>query len=139
MTRQGSVLAALGVALVLGAASGSARADTRGTVGKDRDGEKVIPDRPLAIVKDSPRRDAELMVAPAALPDRPGCERIDLHATAFRAVRFSGIVGPTNAPERVPRFLIRHARNGAQRERPCGCGKEEMLGHENTIFDAVIH
>jgi hypothetical protein len=27
------------------------------------------------------------------------------------------------------RFLIRHARDGAQGERPGGCGKEEVLRH----------
>ena len=52
------------------------RADAFGAVDKDRNGEKVIPDRPLAIVKDGPRRHAELMVARAALPDRPCGERI---------------------------------------------------------------
>ncbi len=108
-------------------------------VDKDCNGEKVIPDRPLAIVEDGPRRDAELMVARAAFPDWPCRERIDFEATAFRAVRLSVVIGPADALEHLPRFIIRHARDDAQGERPCGCGKEEMLGHGTTVFDAVVH
>ena len=37
------------------------------------------------------------------------------------------------------RFLIRHARNGAQRERPCGGGKEEVLRHVSMNFYHLEH
>jgi hypothetical protein len=39
------------------------------------------------------------------------------------------IIGPSDRNELGMRFLIRQARNGAQRERPCGCGEEEVLRH----------
>jgi hypothetical protein len=62
---------------------------------------------------------------------------VDLEASATRAVGSAPIVGPTDAAERGVRFLIRHARHGAQGERLGGCGKEEMLSHVSTKYDVL--
>ena len=98
-------------------------------VHKDRDREKVIPNRAFAILKNGARRYRKLIAASAAFPQLTGREGIDLGAAALRAVRLALGIGPTDRNELRMRFLIRHARNGAQRERPCGCGKEEVLRH----------
>jgi len=47
-------------------------------------------------------------------------------ASAFRAERITVVTRSPDLPEDGLGFLIRHARNGAQRERPCGCGEEEV-------------
>jgi len=77
------------------------------------------------------------MRAARAFPDRPRLESIDLEAAALWTVGLAPIVSPTDALEGGPRFVIRHARNGAQRERPCGCGEKEVLGHACTRYDVL--
>ena len=109
-----------------------------GAVGKDRDGEQIIANRPLAVGEDRPRRHGELIPAARAFPQLAGRDRIDLEAAAFRAIRLPAIIGPADRDELGVRLLIRHARNGAQRERPCGCGEEEVLRHA-TIFRDLHH
>jgi hypothetical protein len=65
------------------------------------------------------------------------------HFTKLRKLQLTGpalsglsaVTRPTNFAELRMRFLIRHARNGAQTERPGGCGKEEVLRHlSNSPF-----
>jgi len=98
-----------------------------GAVGEDRDSQKIVPNRPLAIGKDGPRRDRELIPASRAFPQVPGREGVNLEAATLRTVRFPVIVAPPDLDELGMRFLVRHARNSAQGERPCGCGEKEML------------
>ena len=100
-----------------------------GSVGEDRDGEKVIPNSPLAVGEDRPRRHGKLIPAPGAFPELASREGVNLEATTLRAVWLAVVIGPTDRGEPGMRFLVRHARNGAQRERPCGCGKKEVLRH----------
>lgn len=79
------------------------------------------------------------MRAASAFPDRPRRDFVRLEATALWTIRLAGIVSPADALEGGPRLVIRHARNGAQRERPCGCGEKEMLGHACTRYDVRQH
>ena len=70
-----------------------------------------------------------MITAAAALPEFAGREGIDLQASALRTIRLAVIIRPADCNKLGMRFLIRHTRNGAQGERPCGCGKEEVLRH----------
>jgi len=105
-------------------------------VDEDGDGEKVVADRPLAVLKGRASGGAELVLAPRALPHRPRRKSGDCEASAARAIRLAVIVGPTDALEGGTGLFVRHAGNDAQGERPCCCRKEEMLRHEITVFDA---
>lgn len=49
------------------------------------------------------------------------------------------IVSPTDALEDGPRLFVHYACNDAERERPCGCGKEEVPAHINTTYDVLEH
>lgn len=69
------------------------------------------------------------MAAAFALPQRAALIGQNLSAAALGAIGLPVVVRPANGLEGFPRFLIRHTRNGAQRERPGGCGKEEVLRH----------
>ena len=75
------------------------------------------------------------MRAARAFPNRPRRNLVRLEATALWAIGLAAIVSPSNALKGGPRLIVRHARNGAQRERPCGCGEKEMLGHGCTRYD----
>jgi hypothetical protein len=101
----------------------------RSNCGKDRDCQEVVPHRPLAIGKDGPGGHRKLVTAGAAFPQLTGRVCVDLGAAALRTIGFAPVIGPPNLDEFGMRFLIRHARNGAQGERPCGCGEEEVLRH----------
>ena len=87
---------------------------TLGPVDEDGDGEKVISNWPLPILEDRPRRHRELIAAPGAFPQLAGRERVNLEATAFGTIRFAVVIGPADRGELGMRFLIRHARDGAQ-------------------------
>ena len=102
-----------------------------GTVHKDRDGEEAIPNRPLAIGEDRPGRHRELIFASRAFPERARREGIDLDASAARAIRLAVVVGPADRDEPRVSFLIRHARHGAEAQRPCGGSEEEVLRHRH--------
>lgn len=69
------------------------------------------------------------MRASLALPERPAGIAVNRGATALGAVGLAVVIRPANGLEGFADFLIRHTRNGAQRERPGGCGKEEVLRH----------
>ena len=68
-------------------------------VDEDRDGEKVVTDRTLAVVEDRSGRDAELVFAGGALPQRARLEGADLKTAATRAVGLAAVVGPADALE----------------------------------------
>src|SRR5438045_455674 len=89
--------------------------------------EKVVADGTLAVRKNRPGRDGELMLAPAAFPNGARRERRHFQATAFRAIRLPAVVRPTQLTKRLPCLLLGHAGNGAQAERPGLAGEEEML------------
>jgi hypothetical protein len=117
-----------------------------GSIRKNRDCQQVIPNRTLAVLKNGLRRYRELISAGAAFPQLAGREGINLETPAFWAIRFTMIVAPSDRDELGVRFLIRHARNGAQRERPCCCGEEEVLRHHqircvksSNLLIAVFH
>ena len=82
------------------------RANAFRAVGEDRDSEKIIADRALAVVEDRPGRDAELMIAAAAFPDRTRRVGMDLEAATTRAIGLAVIVGPADAPKRGAGFLV---------------------------------
>ena len=71
-------------------------------------------------MKQGAARQAELPTAAFAAPQRPASIGVHVQATAFGANRLASRLRPANALEGVPRFLIRHPRNGAQGERPGG-------------------
>src|SRR5690242_4560100 len=100
------------------------------SVREDRDGEQVIAQGALAIREYCSGGHGKLVAASAAFPDWPGRERRNLHASAFRAVRFAAVIRPPDAPEHVPRFIIGKTRNGAQCERPGFFRQEEVLRQE---------
>ena len=81
-------------------------------VDEDRDGKEVVADRALAILKDRPRRNRELIPASGAFPQFPRRVGIDPKATAFRAIGLAVIVSPADRDEPGERLLIRHARDG---------------------------
>lgn len=72
---------------------------TLGAVDEDRDGEKVIPNRALAILEDRSRRNGELIAASRAFPELAGRESVDLEAAAFWTVRPTVIIGPPDLNE----------------------------------------
>jgi hypothetical protein len=82
--------------------------------------KEVVPDGPLAICKDRPGRDRELVLARPTFPNRPGRQFPGVNAATTRAVRLPAVIGPSDAPECGLSFLIRHARHGAKEERPGG-------------------
>lgn len=106
-----------------------------GAIRKDRDGEEVVANRKFAIGEDGPRRHAELIPTSRAFPELASSVGVNLHAAAFGAARFAAIIGPADRGELGVRFLIRHTRNGAQTERPCGCGEKEVLRHATKSRD----
>jgi hypothetical protein len=78
------------------------------------------------------------MRARAAFPNRPSRKTADPWATALWTIRFAPIVSPADTLESGPRLLLRHASDGAKRERFRGCGKEEMLGQDDcTKYDVL--
>lgn len=78
---------------------------------KDRDRQEIVADRQLAAGKERPGRDAELMIARLAFPERARLEGVHGGAIATRADRSAIGSGPTNEPESVAGFLVRHARD----------------------------
>ena len=106
---------------------------------ENRQREQMGADRQFPICEDRPRGHRELVSAGGAFPELAGRQGINLEASAFRTIRLSIVIGPTDRNELGMRFLIRHARNGAQRERPGGCGKEEVLRHNapNLMSDNI--
>ena len=78
------------------------------------------------------------MIAAFAFPKMPGLVRVERETPAFLTCRLAVGIGPTDAPESVPRFLIRHSRDGRQRERPSGRGKEEVLSHNVPVCENII-
>lgn len=103
-------------------------------VRKNRDCQKIVANRTLAVLKDRAGRNRKLIDAGPALPDGPRRKGADIDATATRAIRLSAVVGPAQFAERVARFLIRHAGDGAQTERPGLGGKKEMLRHNQIRY-----
>ena len=101
-------------------------------VHEDCDREEVIPESvacgPERWSAPLPKTDT----ASAAFPQLEGRESVDLGAAAFRTIGLPLVIGPPDLDELGMRFLIRHARNSAHRERPCGCGEEEMLRHRQN-------
>src|ERR1700730_17220335 len=100
-----------------------------GAVGEDRDCQEVIPNRPLTIGEGGSRRYRKLIPATRAFPELARRKGVNLEASAFRAIGLPIVIGPADRNKLGMCFLIRHARNGAQGERPCGCGEEEVLRH----------
>jgi len=98
-------------------------------VDEDCNRQEVVTKRALPVGEDRSRRNRKEPAAPAAFPRGPRPERVDIEATALWTIGLACIVSPADALEGGPRLVIRHARNGAQRERPCGCGEEKMRGH----------
>ena len=80
-------------------------------VGKNRDGEKVRPDRKLAAGEDRARGGRELMRARLALEKPARLVRVDRDAAAARAERLAFVLGPTDLAEAIVRFLVRKPRN----------------------------
>jgi hypothetical protein len=102
-----------------------------GSIDKDRDGEEEIANRPLAILKDGPRRYRKLIAATAAFPEFAGRGGVNLEASAFWAIRLAFITGPLYRYELGMRLLVPHsASTRPERERRrtdwafVGCSKQ---------------
>ncbi len=101
-------------------------------VDEDRYGHEVGPQGHLVEREQCAARHAEILAAGFAAPARRAVRaagHVDGRATAMRAGGIAAIARPTEADEDPLDFLIAHAHDGRQRERPGGCGEEEVLGH----------
>jgi hypothetical protein len=106
---------------------------TFGSIDKDRDREKIIAVAQLAAMKHRLRGRRKLFATLFATLDWATAKAVHVTATTIGAIWLAAVVAPPDLDELRQRLLIRHARNGAQRERPGGCGEEEVLRHDAII------
>jgi len=101
-------------------------------VHEDRHREKDGAERELAAGEDRPRRDAELMFATLAFEDWTRTKSVNGEATAARATRLAARSVPTDLLEGFGGFLVAHARDLRQTERPGLRAEEEVLRHNRA-------
>jgi hypothetical protein len=82
-----------------------------GSVGEDSDSEEVIPNRPLAVGEDGPRRYRELIPAAGAFPQLAGREGVNLETPALRAVGLAVVIGPQRALEQAGIIFLDEGQN----------------------------
>ena len=102
-------------------------------VHEDGNGEQYRANWHLSAGEDRAGRDAKLMLAAFAFKQRAGFERMYAEATATRTRRVAIRGVPTDLLERLAGFVVAHARDRRQTERPGRCAEKEVLRH----FDAI--
>ena len=87
-------------------------------VHKNGNRRQIVPDRQFAAGEDRARGNRELVVAAFAFPNLSRGVGVDRRAFAPRAVRSTAVGGEPDGDEPIVRFIISHAKDRAQGERP---------------------